>query len=227
MPGTGQDTPTELALAQAINANQAQLAETGNPYNTMLGQELQRVSQQDTQAREEANYQNALYLNSLYGALAGAGIPEPQIINMLTNAYNMANIASMNTAAPQMATDPFVPQGTTQKKGLLDAIANAQGMHLQGLGLLPQLPAAPVPTIQMPSALAPLAQPVSSPAAPATQYALPQVSLTNINPAEFIENGPYVTPIPALAVNPVMDSLLPMAIRQKAQQGPMRVRLPA
>jgi hypothetical protein len=195
----------------------------------MLGSELQKVAQQNMQAREEANFQNALYLNSLYKALAGSGLPESQIIAMLGNAYNMANTESMNAAAPTMATNPFVPSSTTNKKGqdeLDRVITNAQNIEPSAAGLPLQAPSM-LPLPPTPIAPAPLQAPSPSQAPMQSPVALPQVSLANINPEAFAERSPYVTLPAALAPNPVMAPLLPGPSRSRQQLGPVPVRLAA
>ena len=250
-PGIGVETPTEIALSQAINENQAQLAQTNNPYNAELGTELQKVAQHNMQAREESNFQNALYLNSMYKALADSGLPESQIVAMLKNSYNQANNAAMNYATPTMATNPFVPVNSNNLKKnqnllnpITQVITNEQNTELGALGLpmLPRNVTVPTPTITPITTNAALLNPLSTSTinpitinptstTQATQspYALPNVSLTNINPAAFEERSPYVTLAQALAPNPVMASLLPGSTRQNKQGllGPMPMRIPA
>lgn len=211
MPTTGTETPIEIQLAQAINQNQAQQALNGgtNPYNNMLNSALNAVRAQNTQARIAQNFQNSLYLQSIYNSLARSGLSEAQIRAMLNNAYNMAS-GNTSTANAQVAAiaEPSLASLANQKKNPLLPVVNPRGPINPGMLQTPiQTSAVGTPTLQTST--------VQSQAA--ATPSLPTINLANINPNEFLETtSPYSSLPPALATTPIIaqtEAIKPAASR--------------
>ncbi|MEM3245731.1 MAG: NIF family HAD-type phosphatase [Candidatus Micrarchaeaceae archaeon] len=215
MPTIGPETPTELALAQAINENQANLAlssrnpeSTNSLYAKELNTALQKTEAQDIQAREAENFQNNLYMRSIYDSLVNSGLPPSMIEAMLRNAYNQVAANTAAQMAPAAAVEPYAQMTDIRRYNQNPNMPIASAlMPLQAAMASPlrmQAPAAQrsqaasLPNFQARNQ-APAAQLQNTPLIPNIAAAsLPRVSLAYINPSSFVEANPYAELPPAL-----------------------------
>ncbi|MEM4097324.1 MAG: NIF family HAD-type phosphatase [Candidatus Micrarchaeaceae archaeon] len=186
MPTTGPETPTELALAQAINANQAQLAlnNGNNLYAEELNSALQKAEAQDIQARIAENFQNNLYMQSIYNTI-NSGLPPAMIESMLRNAYNQIIANTPAQIAPiTAAEEPYASMADLRRYN--------------------QNPNMPVVYARMPLQEA-MANPLAGMQLQAAQLQNTPITLPNINPLEIqtqaaqLQNVPTPNAIPALS----------------------------
>ena len=207
MPTVGVETPTELALANTINANeanmQAQISTNQNPiYANMLNSALQKVANQNLQARIAQNYQNTLYLQSLYNVLMQSGMSPAQITAILENQYNAINSNIINPTSPKpiIADMPYTPANISRLRQ--EQQAAALQAALQQIAEYNKAPFIPIVTPMVafnPQPTLPLQSPIAtSSIPPLTQTTLAVSPAIAFNPQPILQSSaasPISTPL--------------------------------
>jgi len=241
MPTVGVETPIELALANTINANeanmQAQISMNQNPiYANMLNSALQKVANQNLQARIAQNYQNNLYLRSLYDVLMQSGMSPAQIISILENQYNAVNSNITNPTSPKpiIADMPYTHSNISRLRQEQQAAAlQAALQQIAEYNKTPFIPIVtpmvafnPQPTLplQSPIATSPIPAPAitfnpqstqqsskASPIPTPSSTPITPFPLLSVNPNVFVENlNPYAGGLPpSLAKTPIVEETTP------------------